>query len=75
MQLWSDFQATALRVFDEVNPVGQVPIILWSSHLTQPEVIDSFLDKSRLELAYWYIHNACQRQNQLNIFTIDAIFV
>lgn len=47
LQLWSDFQSSSLQVFDEVNPETKVPIILWSSHLTQPEVIESFLDKNR----------------------------
>ncbi|KAK6630761.1 hypothetical protein RUM44_002930 [Polyplax serrata] len=47
LYLWSLYQNTTLSLFDEINPVTDVPIILWSSKLTDPEVIEQFLDKDR----------------------------
>lgn len=47
LQLWADYQSTALRTLDEEVGNSNTPIILWSSHLTEPGVIESFLNKDR----------------------------
>ncbi|XP_069688074.1 chitooligosaccharidolytic beta-N-acetylglucosaminidase isoform X2 [Periplaneta americana] len=53
LQLWADYQATALRTFDEEVGNSNTPIILWSSHLTQPAVIERFLSKDRYIIQTW----------------------
>jgi len=47
LQLWADYQSTALRTLDEEVGNSNTPIILWSSHLTQPDIIETFLSKDR----------------------------
>ena len=47
LQLWADYQSTALRTLDEEAGNSNTPIILWSSHLTQPDIIETFLSKDR----------------------------
>jgi hypothetical protein len=47
LQLWADYQSTALRTLDEEVGNSDTPIILWSSQLTQPDVIGTFLSKDR----------------------------
>lgn len=64
IRLWAEYQATALRIYDEaagsVNspraPPGSsstpAPIILWSSHLTSPSTIEKYLQKDRYRIQY-----------------------
>jgi hexosaminidase len=47
LQLWADYQSTALGTLDEEVGHSNTPIILWSSHLTEPGVIEGFLNKDR----------------------------
>jgi hexosaminidase len=47
LQLWADYQDSVLRTFDEEVGHSNTPIILWSSYLTQPDVIETFLSKDR----------------------------
>jgi len=47
LQLWADYQSTALRTLDEEVGNSNTPIILWSSHLTEPDIIETFLSKDR----------------------------
>lgn len=46
LDLWGDFQKKALEQYDEKSG-NTVPIMLWTSHLTQPAVIEKYLDKDR----------------------------
>lgn len=46
MKLWNHFQSNALERLDKVAK-RKVPIIMWTSHLTQVPYVDQYLDKSR----------------------------
>lgn len=47
LDLWGQFQENALKEFDNVVGNSGVPIILWSSELTNPGVIAKYLSKDR----------------------------
>lgn len=62
LQLWAEFQATSLRIWDEESgrtPSSRdqkgppIPVILWSSHLTDPKTIESYLQKDRYIIQTW----------------------
>ncbi|CRL01556.1 CLUMA_CG014295, isoform A, partial [Clunio marinus] len=53
LQLWSEFQEKALKVWDEVTSDKNDSIILWSSELTLPENIEKFLPKERYIVQTW----------------------
>lgn len=55
MKLWNHFQSNALERLDKVYK-RKVPIILWTSHLTQVPYIDQYLDKSRYTIQV-RVHN------------------
>lgn len=56
LQLWAEFQSAALRLWDDEN--GRTPssrnevsapskVILWSSHLTNSDTIEKYLQNDR----------------------------
>lgn len=47
LDLWSDYQNKSLAAYDLVVGNSDTPIILWTSHLTQVEVVEKYLSKSR----------------------------
>lgn len=47
LKLWGYFQERALQEFDAVVGDSTTPIILWSSDLTEPEIIEKYLNKNR----------------------------
>lgn len=53
LQLWSEFQDKALKTWDEVSGGRNDSIILWSSELTAPDVIEEFLPKDRYIIQTW----------------------
>jgi hexosaminidase len=53
LKLWSEFQEKALKVWDENTGSRNDSIILWSSELTSPEHIESFLPKERYIVQTW----------------------
>lgn len=53
LQLWSEFQDKALKTWDEVSGSRNDSIILWSSELTAPAVIEEFLPKDRYIIQTW----------------------
>lgn len=53
LQLWSEFQDKALKTWDEVSGDRNDSIILWSSELTAPAVIEEFLPKDRYIIQTW----------------------
>lgn len=52
MRLWNYFQTNALERLDKVNH-QKVPIILWTSHLTQDPYIGEYLDPERYIIQIW----------------------
>ncbi|XP_037936342.1 chitooligosaccharidolytic beta-N-acetylglucosaminidase-like [Teleopsis dalmanni] len=58
-KLWSNFHLKNLESWDDVNqrqyPRLQSPksVIVWSSHLTEPNIIEEFLPKERFIIQTW----------------------
>uniref|UniRef100_A0A182IRJ1 Beta-hexosaminidase n=1 Tax=Anopheles atroparvus TaxID=41427 RepID=A0A182IRJ1_ANOAO len=90
LQLWSEFQNTSLRLWEnarfETNrmvkkTIDPAPVILWSSQLTHPSVIDRFLNNSRYIIQTWVpaesdIPNALQKKGyKLIVSTKDAWYL
>jgi hexosaminidase len=44
LRLWSDFQQRALDKLTEANKGVKLPVILWTSHLTEKGKVDKYLD-------------------------------
>lgn len=44
LRLWSDFQQRALDKLTEANKGDKLPVILWTSHLTEKGKVDKYLD-------------------------------
>lgn len=53
LDLWGYYQSNALKAYDEQSENLNNKIILWSSHLTQPEVIKKYLSKDRYVIQTW----------------------
>lgn len=51
IQLWGEFHKKALQIWDEelqqVSGLQSQPVMLWSSELTQPSIINQHLGKDR----------------------------
>lgn len=47
LQVWAEYQKTSLSIWDEEIGHSKSQILLWSSHLTLPDVIEKYLDKDR----------------------------
>ncbi|XP_055372399.1 chitooligosaccharidolytic beta-N-acetylglucosaminidase-like isoform X1 [Condylostylus longicornis] len=52
VQLWGHFQDNALERVDRVSE-SKLPIIMWTSHLTEKEYIEKYLDKNRYIIQVW----------------------
>ncbi|XP_037893640.1 chitooligosaccharidolytic beta-N-acetylglucosaminidase-like isoform X2 [Glossina fuscipes] len=59
-QLWGNFQMKAMRTVDSVAKNKQVPIILWTSLLTDPVHINRYLNKRRYIIQIWTEQNDSQ---------------
>ncbi|XP_018336049.1 chitooligosaccharidolytic beta-N-acetylglucosaminidase isoform X2 [Agrilus planipennis] len=53
LALWSYFQQEALKKFDSKVGNENTPIVLWSSALTEPEIIEKYLSKNRYIIETW----------------------
>ncbi|KAB0796077.1 hypothetical protein PPYR_10138 [Photinus pyralis] len=53
LQLWSEYQADALKSYDAVIGHKSTPIMVWSSALTEPNIITRHLPKSRYVIQTW----------------------
>ncbi|KAK5642308.1 hypothetical protein RI129_008475 [Pyrocoelia pectoralis] len=53
LQLWSEYQADALKSYDSVIGHKNTPIIVWSSALTDPNIITRYLPKNRYIIQTW----------------------
>ncbi|KAJ0178174.1 hypothetical protein K1T71_005997 [Dendrolimus kikuchii] len=52
MQLWSEFHYKALEAWDDVTK-SSLPVMIWSSELTQAHRIQNYLDKNRYIIEVW----------------------
>lgn len=60
LKLWSEFHLKNLASWDEIKSRRQskegqtlLPTIVWSSHLTDPEIIEQYLPKERFIIQTW----------------------
>ncbi|XP_055616455.1 chitooligosaccharidolytic beta-N-acetylglucosaminidase [Toxorhynchites rutilus septentrionalis] len=54
LDLWGEFQRSVLKLWDRSRSNEPLsPTILWSSHLTDPEVIETYLSKDRYIVQTW----------------------
>jgi len=51
--LWSQFHANSLIEYDKEAGDDKSDIIIWSSGLTEPKIIEKYLDKSRFTIEVW----------------------
>lgn len=54
LNLWSEFHNRALNVYDNEVGDSNSDIILWSSGLTEPKIIEKHLDNKRYTVEVWY---------------------
>ena len=51
IKLWAEFHENALKIWDEelaaTGQTDKLPVMIWSSELTQPQRIQKYLDKDR----------------------------
>lgn len=47
IHVWGKYQEALLKLWDEQVGHVRTPIILWSSRLTDPAIIEKYLDKDR----------------------------
>ncbi|XP_076265275.1 beta-hexosaminidase 2 [Rhynchophorus ferrugineus] len=53
LDLWAEFQAKALEVFDSVNGGSSASAIVWTSSLTAPGVVENSLPNDRYVIQTW----------------------
>ena len=53
MDLWKIFLDKTTDKFFEANNNQEMPLVLWSSHMTFPKYIDSYLDPSKYIIQIW----------------------
>lgn len=53
LDLWSRFHAGALSAYDKEAGDSNSDIIVWSSGLTEPDIIEKHLDKRRYTVEAW----------------------
>ncbi|XP_063237810.1 chitooligosaccharidolytic beta-N-acetylglucosaminidase isoform X2 [Bacillus rossius redtenbacheri] len=53
LQVWGEFQERALQEFDKAAGHLNNSIVMWSSQLTQPGVIQNYLSKERYVIETW----------------------
>uniref|UniRef100_A0A1A9WD41 Beta-hexosaminidase n=1 Tax=Glossina brevipalpis TaxID=37001 RepID=A0A1A9WD41_9MUSC len=80
IQLWGHFQTKAMRRVDYVAKQKQVPIILWTSKLTDPAHIDKYLNKDRYFIQIWtrgddaQVLGILKRGFQIIVSNYDALY-
>jgi hexosaminidase len=57
MKLWNHFQENALARFDKISDNKKVPIILWTSHLTEEPYVTKYLNPDRYTIQIWLLGN------------------
>ncbi|KAJ8664768.1 hypothetical protein QAD02_006430 [Eretmocerus hayati] len=82
LRIWSDLHNQQIKILDEEsNDHKNSKVILWSSHLTTPEWIQTYLNKSRFIIQTWVEANKTLNKElldlgyQLIISTKDAWYL
>lgn len=80
LKLWGYFQEKALARFDKIAS-RDTRIILWTSKLTEPPYVDTYLNKKRYIIQVWttatdpQIMNLLERGYDLIISNYDALYL
>lgn len=53
LQLWDIFQKRAYTKVVEANGGKEIPIVLWTSHLTAQGTVDKYLDNKTYIIQIW----------------------
>ncbi|XP_060535377.1 chitooligosaccharidolytic beta-N-acetylglucosaminidase [Cylas formicarius] len=53
LDLWAEFQSKSLSVYDAKVGNEETSIVVWTSHLTDPAVIEKYLSKDRYVIQAW----------------------
>jgi hexosaminidase len=53
LQLWDIFQQRAYNTMVEANGNREIPIVLWTSHLTQKGAVEKYLDNQKYIIQIW----------------------
>ncbi|XP_050546976.1 chitooligosaccharidolytic beta-N-acetylglucosaminidase-like isoform X2 [Daktulosphaira vitifoliae] len=71
-ELWSDFHIQALKAFDKKAGDSNSNIIVWSSGLTEPSIIQKHLDNNRFIIEEWESSTAAAQLTELGYKVIVA---
>ena len=80
VKLWGHFQDNALERLDKVN-FQQVPVIMWTSHLTDEPYLSKYLDKNRYIIQVWTkgddpkVQTLLENGYKLIISNYDALYL
>lgn len=80
MKLWGYFQDNALERLDKVN-FQKVPVILWTSRLTEEPFLTKYLDKNRYIIQVWTkgddpkVTTLLEKGYKLIISNYDALYL
>ncbi|XP_024940896.1 chitooligosaccharidolytic beta-N-acetylglucosaminidase isoform X2 [Cephus cinctus] len=53
LKLWGEFHSTQVQMLDQERNSNSISAIVWSSHLTSPDIIENHLDKKRFVIQTW----------------------
>lgn len=79
MKLWGHFQDKALERLDKVSK-HKVPVIMWTSHLTELPYVDQYLSKDRYIIQIWTtgqdpkVQDLLERGYKLIMSNYDALY-
>ena len=63
---WAVFQERARKLLQEAAGEREVPGVLWTSHLTEPEYLESSLNSSQYIIQIWTVKNDSSIHNLLS---------
>jgi len=53
MDVWGDFHNKVMQVWDQEVGNSKTPVVLWTSHLTDPDTIQQYLSRDRYVIEAW----------------------
>eukprot|EP00795_Rhopilema_esculentum_P012281 gene12281-2924_t len=81
MDLWKVFLDRTTAKFREANKNQDMPLILWSSHMTYPKYIEKYVDKSKYIIQIWSeksdktISNLINKGYRVVFSNYDAVYL
>ncbi|XP_054287590.1 chitooligosaccharidolytic beta-N-acetylglucosaminidase, partial [Macrosteles quadrilineatus] len=53
LDVWGEFHNKVVQVWDQQMGNSKTPVVLWTSHLTDPDYIQQYLDRDRYVIEAW----------------------